>query len=441
MKKILIAIPTAKYIESETFKSIYDLDVPDGYETTFQYFYGYRVDQVRNLIADWVIKGYDYLFSVDHDVILPKDALTKLLSHDKDLCAGVYRQRLEPQTLEIYDMSYRNIHDVNGDLIQIGACGFGCTLVKKEVFTAIEYPHFEYHPALDHKNTFSEDLDFCKKANNLGFSLFADTSVLCGHIGQKNFEVYTGPHIEKPFRESEDILELDSNSVENRLRELSEQRLLPSRHVQFLEKIKNEGFEPKVIYDIGACVLHWTNEAKRIWPNAHFYAFEAMDETEFLYKEAGIGYHLGVLSDKDGKIVEFNQNLEHPGGNSYFTENPELSPLATELWTDENKVQKVAMTLDTIIERNSFNNAWEYPDLIKMDVQGAELDILYGSKEVLKNCNHLILELQHKDYNIGAPKAKEVIEYVESLGFTNHGMFCGSNLCVDGDYYFTRKKI
>jgi hypothetical protein len=51
MKKILIAIPTARYIEADTFKSIYDLEIPTGYETTFQTFYGYRVDQVRNLIS------------------------------------------------------------------------------------------------------------------------------------------------------------------------------------------------------------------------------------------------------------------------------------------------------------------------------------------------------------------------------------------------------
>lgn len=427
MKKILIAIPTAKYIESETFKSIYDLEVPEGYETEFQYFYGYRVDQVRNLIADWVIKGYDYLFSVDHDIVLPRDTLVKLLSHDKDLCAGVYRQRLEPQTLEIYDMDYRNIHNVNGSLIHIGGCGFGCTLVKKRVFQSIKYPHFEYHPALDHKNTFSEDIDFCKKANNAGFKLFADTSVVCGHIGQTTFHVQL------------DELLL-TNSVEDRLRELNQQRLLPAQHTAYLARLKQEGFEPKVIYDIGACVLHWTNEAKRIWPNAHYYAFEAMDETKFLYEEAGIGHWNGVLTDKDHKLVKFNQNLEHPGGNSYFHENPELSPMADELWTPENEVSKIGMTLDTII-RNKQWDAWEYPDLIKMDVQGAELDILYGSKEVLEKCNHLILELQHADYNIGAPKSHEVITYLESLGFKNHGMFCGSDLGVDGDYYFTRESI
>lgn len=420
MKKILIAIPTAKYIESETFKSIYDLEIPEGYETTFQFFYGYRVDQIRNLIADWVIKGFDYLFSVDHDIILQKDSLMKLLSHDKDLCAGVYRQRLEPQTLEIYDMNYKNINTVNGNLIQIGACGFGCTLIKKRVFQQIKYPQFEYHPALDHKNTFSEDIDFCKKANNLGFKLYADTSVICGHIGQKTFEV--------------EIIEPTNYKVENRLRELNKQRLLPTCHIEFLNKINANGFKPKVIYDIGACVLHWTDEAKKVWPNAEFYVFDAMDETKFLYEESNLKHWNGVLTNQDYMSVLFNQNLEHPGGNSYYDENPELSPIANELWKKENKISKVGMTLDTIVSKNKFSK----PDLIKIDVQGAELDILIGAKEILTSCNHLILELQHKEYNIGSPNAKEVIKYLENLGFTNHGMFCGNDLSVDADYYFTK---
>lgn len=38
-KNILIAIPTAKYIESDTFKSIYDLIIPEGCKVTYQHFY------------------------------------------------------------------------------------------------------------------------------------------------------------------------------------------------------------------------------------------------------------------------------------------------------------------------------------------------------------------------------------------------------------------
>lgn len=196
MKKILIAIPTARYIEPDTFKSIYNLIVPDGYTTEFQYFYGYRVDQVRNLICHWVVNAYDYLFAVDHDVTFPPDTLIKLLQHDKDLVTGVYRQRIEPQQIEIFDTNYQRMSleqlyagksDTN--LVNIGGCGFGCVLVKKEVIAGIGYPQFEYHVALDHENTISEDTDFCMKAMKKGYSLWCDRSVLCGHIGSTTMHV------------------------------------------------------------------------------------------------------------------------------------------------------------------------------------------------------------------------------------------------------------
>lgn len=424
MKNILIAIPTARYIEADTFKSIYDLEVPEGYKTTFQCFFGYRVDQVRNLISDWVVRDYDYLFSVDGDITFPPDTLKKMLSHNVDLVSGIYRQRLPEQKIEIYDKNIKRISfdDLyNKPLTEIGGCGFGCVLVKKEVFSTIGYPQFEYHPAINHNNTFSEDADFCKKAMNKGFRLWCDPSILCGHIGS------TTMHIELP----------QYNAEQKRLKELHDQRLLPQPHVEYLRKMKSEGIKPKVIYDIGACVLHWTNEARQVWPEATFIPFEAMKEVDFLYKEnnlptVGVGC---ILSDKE-EDVEFWQNTEHPGGNSLYKENPELSPLANELFPEEKKVYRRSQTLDSIVE----NNNLPLPDLIKMDVQGAELSVLKGAVRTLQSCNNLILELQHKDYNFGAPKADEVIEYLKTIGFNmvGNGEFCGSDLGVDGDYHFTR---
>lgn len=192
MKKILIAIPTAKYIEPETMKSIYDLEVPDGYQTEFQFFYGYNIDQVRNLIAHWIVNGYDYLFSVDSDIIFSKDTLKKMLSHNVDYVSGVYRQRLPNQVLEVYDLEQRNIPVEKlplNQLIRIGGSGFGCVLVKKEVFVNVGYPYFVYHSALNHADTFSEDMDFCKKAMSAGHELYCDTSIICDHKGTSVYQV------------------------------------------------------------------------------------------------------------------------------------------------------------------------------------------------------------------------------------------------------------
>jgi hypothetical protein len=75
------------------------------------------------------------------------------------------------------------------DLLKIGGCGFGCVLVKSEVLSKVGYPQFEYHVALDHNNTFSEDVDFCKKVIDKDFTIWCDKTILCGHIGTKTFNV------------------------------------------------------------------------------------------------------------------------------------------------------------------------------------------------------------------------------------------------------------
>lgn len=192
-KKILMAIPTAKYIEVETFRSLWDLEVPDDVELDFRYSYGYNIAQVRNLIASWT-KDYDYLFSVDSDIVLPKDTLVKLLSHDKDIISGVYIQRKpDVQVPEIYRWKGHHLTNVFLDellpqgLQKIDACGFGCVLVKSEVFQKIGYPQFEYTNALDHRNTVSEDVHFALKAAEHGFAMYVDSTIVCGHVGSFNY--------------------------------------------------------------------------------------------------------------------------------------------------------------------------------------------------------------------------------------------------------------
>lgn len=190
-KKILIAVPTAKYVETETFKSIYDLEVPVDCKTELQFFYGYNIDQIRNLIASWA-ERYDYLLAVDSDIMLPNDALKKMLKHDVDVVSGMYIQRIpNTHSLELYGpagrLSYNEVKDKG--LMEIVSCGFGCVLVKSEVFKAVGYPYFVYHSALDHKDTISEDTDFCKKARDKGFKVWVDTSIKCPHKGTTWYNV------------------------------------------------------------------------------------------------------------------------------------------------------------------------------------------------------------------------------------------------------------
>lgn len=410
MKTILIAIPTNKNIEAETFKSIYDLIIPEGYRTEFQYFHGYLIDQIRNLIAEWG-KHYDYLFSVDSDIVLPRDTLVKMLKADKDIISGLYIQRKPGQEiLEVYGLENNGrVSNIPVDLIEklpiteIMACGMGCCLINSAVLRKMEYPHFYYKSALRMEDTVSEDVYFCLKARDIGFTVWADPSIRCDHIGSTKFVV--------------------KDPIQKNIEKVYEQDLLPHQHQEYL-KI-NKHIEPKVIYDIGSCVLHWSRHAKEVWPDSKIYHMDANYDLKPLYDKLNLDYFLGVLSSESNKEVDFYYDPYNLGGNSYYKEREAYSEIRSE--------KRPTVSLDDLME--TYN--WEKPDLIKMDVQGAELDILKGATKALATCSDLILECQHADYNENAPKVQEVVEYLEKTGFKLISNFTSTN--VDGDYHF--KKI
>lgn len=410
MKTILIAVPTNRYVETETMKSIYDLVVPEGYKTELQFFYGYQIDQIRNLIAEWA-KSYDYLFSVDSDIVLPKDVLVKMLSADKDIISGLYIQRKPGQhILELYKsfpdrlgVTNINIEELRGlGIVEIAGCGFGCCLIKGDVFRSLSYPHFYYKSALDHKDTISEDIFFCVKARDNGFKVWCDPSIVCEHIGSSKFVVQW--------------------PTKTHLQTIAEQDLLPKAHADYLKQMN---IEPKIVYDIGACVLHWTRKAEEVWPNASYYLFDAAESSRSFFSRTKHRFYIGPLSDEDGKVITFYEDVNNPGGNSYYKE-------TTGHYNDNHAVEKTAYTLDTIIEHNN----WEWPDLIKMDIQGAELDVIKGSPIAFSKASDIILEAQHVEYNEGAPQADEIITYLSSIGFKLVSNFCKGE--VDGDYHFTK---
>ena len=213
-----------------------------------------------------------------------------------------------------------------------------------------------------------------------------------------------------------------SSDLKTHLEKIADQDLLPTEHATYL---KHMNASPKVVYDIGACVLHWTRKAKEAWPEAKYYLFDASDSSIPFFEKSGETWWHGVLSDQDNKDVVFYQDLDNPGGNSYYKEN-------TDHYGAQHIVRKTGWTLDTVISHYD----WKLPDLIKMDIQGAELDVLRGAPKCLAHAKDVILEAQHVNYNEGAPKVEEIIEYMESQGFKLVANFCKGD--VDGDYHFTR---
>ena len=222
-----------------------------------------------------------------------------------------------------------------------------------------------------------------------------------------------------------------------RLKDISKERPITSTHKDYLVRLKEEyNFEPSVIYDVGACVNHWNTLSKEVWPNASHYLFEGMEESEDIFLEGNDQYEIGVFSDEDNKEVTFFKNVTYPGGNSYYMENPEQSSMAEVLFMNpSNQFKRLTKTLDTVRGKRGF----PYPQLLKIDVQGCEVDILRGSIDILQHVEHLIVELQHVEYNLGAQLAHESIPIIESLGFELITPKFSLSSHADADYHFKRK--
>ena len=218
------------------------------------------------------------------------------------------------------------------------------------------------------------------------------------------------------------------STIEKRMFYLYDSFSMPEAHKKMLKTI-SDSFTPKVIYDIGSNTLHWTKEAKNIWTNAEIFAFDAIQEAEELYKSKNVKYNIGVLSNIDNKIVKFYENKENPAGNSYYKEIGH--PNSVNIFPEDSYSEKIAMTLETVVKRNHFL----LPDLVKIDVQGAELDILNGGMNIINNAKYLIIELQNVEYNRGAPLENITIDFLNKNGweiveakFSNNG--------PDADYLF-----
>ena len=52
-----------------------------------------------------------------------------------------------------------------------------------------------------------------------------------------------------------------------------------------------------------------------------------------------------------------------------------------------------------------------------MDTQGSELDILKGGLKTINKAKYIIIETSIKEYNIGAPLEKEIIDFMSENNF------------------------
>lgn len=277
-------------------------------------------------------------------------------------------------------------------------------------------------------NTFKRSTDYASIKDN---KLVINSSGVVPFLIHDNGWNHGSPR----FNHSLELKRLYSDSYPH-LKNISRDTPIHPTHKEYLIRLRDEfEFTPSVIYDVGACVLHWTSIAREVWPDANIFLFEAMEESEELFEESGLPYHIGVYSEINDKEVTFYKNCTFPGGNSYYMENPEHSSMASALFENPaNQFSRRTITLDKAREDSLF----PFADLLKIDVQGCEVDILRGCPQILNNVQHLIVELQHIEYNKGAMLAEESVEIIKSLGFTLVTPQFSPSSHADADYHFAR---
>lgn len=188
--KILIAVPTFENIQPEVFKAIYDLDSA-GHDLHFDFVKGYDCACARNRIGQLAQEeGFDYVLMVDSDTVIPPDTLALMLDTDVDICLGVCpRKNTTEKMTAMIKFGAESYHDsylypeLPNEKTRIRGGGFACALVRSYVFTALDYPYFQYTTGAD-GNTLSEDFYFCQNASFMGFDIWMDPRVKCGHLAR-----------------------------------------------------------------------------------------------------------------------------------------------------------------------------------------------------------------------------------------------------------------
>lgn len=195
--KIFIAVPTFENISPDTFKSIYGLD-RGGHWVVFDYVRGYDCAHARNLIGKQaIVEESDYVLMVDSDIVVPGDALVRMLELGEDVVIGCCAHRSggkytgktsickddgefdythQYTAAELLELQEKGVYK-----LRIHGGGMGCTLIRTELFRKLPYPWFKWTD-YGNGNVLSEDLYFCEQCRIAGIPVYSDTRVMPGHI-------------------------------------------------------------------------------------------------------------------------------------------------------------------------------------------------------------------------------------------------------------------
>jgi FkbM family methyltransferase len=178
-------------------------------------------------------------------------------------------------------------------------------------------------------------------------------------------------------------------------------------------KVLTKYIEPKIFLDIGANAGQWSYVLSQIVDLEQVVLFEPQSNLQTTLKELDLG---------DAKKCIFQCALGETQGEMKLSGG---SPSASLLdagsnqhdffpgtFHDESEIVSINR-LDDIYQQNDL----PAPDLIKIDVQGYELNVLRSGKDTLSKAKYLVIELSFREFYVGQPPLWELMKFLDEQDF------------------------
>jgi FkbM family methyltransferase len=181
-----------------------------------------------------------------------------------------------------------------------------------------------------------------------------------------------------------------------------------------LERLAQRGFSPELIFDVGASRGDFAASVLAVWPLARVACFEPLRHGEAqITKLKGafpsIDLHKTLVGATTKAAVEL-----HVAETS--------TSLLRDVDTDKYPVEVFPQTTVDITVRDSY--AGRAPDLLKLDVQGYELEVLKGAVDSLSRTHAILAEINLLDIHEEVPLLDEMIAWLSQRGFIAYDI-CG----------------
>lgn len=153
----------------------------------------YPAEDARNDMAEQMLEGdYTHIYFLDADTIPPKDAIGRLLAHNKDVVAGI-----TPVWLNDRCWNYQIEKNVKvpaqkppSEIFRAARVGGTTLLIRRQVFKKMRRPYFKTDKCRPEKSGTNmlrtDDYYFCDKLHDSGFELWIDPTIVCGHMNYVN---------------------------------------------------------------------------------------------------------------------------------------------------------------------------------------------------------------------------------------------------------------